>query len=136
MWLSNLFGTSNAVNNLLDKDKGLIVRAGEALGNLHYSDQERANDDREVNEWSIRMLDALHPFKIIQRVLAVSAAFVWIFMFLNIVVAIWIHILFPDINAADPLMKLAFSDFIFWPILAIFALYTGGGTLNGLRGKK
>ena len=59
-FLGNIFGTDKAINNIVDKDTGLLVRAGTALGNLHYSDQEKANDNASTREWGIRLLDALY----------------------------------------------------------------------------
>ncbi|HEY7867062.1 MAG TPA: hypothetical protein VIC51_13805 [Psychromonas sp.] len=139
-WIGNLFGTESAVNNLVDKDDGLIVRAGSAIGNLHYSNQERANDDKEnakaLQEWSIRFLDAMAPFKIVQRVLAFAAMFFWLFVGLNVVIAIWIKAIYPEIDAVTALTEFAFSDYVFYPVMAIFVLYTGGGTINSIRGTK
>lgn len=135
-FFGNLFGTASAVNNIVDKENGLLVRAGTAIGNFHYSDQEKANDDKAVKEWGIRFLDSLQPFKIVQRILALSTMFVFVFIVVNIVVAIWVKALHPEIDAVTDLLTFAFSDFVFWPILSIFALYTGGGTINSLRGGK
>ena len=41
-WIGRIFGTRKAMEDITDKDNGLLVRAGEALGNLHYSEQEKA----------------------------------------------------------------------------------------------
>ena len=135
-WFGNLFGTEKAISNIVDKDNGLIVRAGTAIGNLHYSDQEKADDNKAVKEWSIRFLDSLAPFKIVQRVLAFAAMFTWVFIVINLVAAIWVRALHPDIEAVTSLTEIAFSDFIFYPVMAIFVLYTGGGTINSFRNNK
>jgi hypothetical protein len=135
-WIGNLFGTTKAVDNLVDKDNGLLVRAGTALGNLHYSDQEKAEGAERTREWGIRVLDAIAPFKIVQRILAFSVMFMWIFMGVNVAVAVWIRAVYPDIDAVTGLMQFAFSDYVFWPTIAIVTLYTGGGTINSLRGGK
>jgi hypothetical protein len=135
-WIGNLFGTSKAVDNLVDKDNGLLVRAGTALGNLHYSDQEKAQGDERTREWGIRVLDAIAPFKIVQRILAFSVMFMWVFMGINVAVAVWIRAINPEIDAVTGLMQFAFSDYVFWPTVAIVTLYTGGGTINSLKGGK
>jgi hypothetical protein len=128
-FIGKLFGTDKAINDLVDKDNGLLVRAGTALGNLNYSDQEKA-------EWGIRVLDAISPFKVVQRILAFAAMFMWLFLGINLVVAVWIEAYHPEIKAVDALQEFAFSDYVFWPALSIFALYTGGGTINSLKGNK
>lgn len=135
-WFGNLFGTEKAINSIVDKDNGLLVRAGTAIGNLHYSDQEKANDDKAVKEWSIRFLDSLAPFKIVQRVLAFAAMLLWVFVGINVVVAIWVNAIYPEIDAATAMFAFATSDYVFWPVVSIFVLYTGGGTINSLRGGK
>jgi hypothetical protein len=128
-WLGSLFGTKKAVDNILDKENGLLVRAGTALGNLHHSEQEKA-------EWGIRVLDSLTPFKVVQRVLAFAAMFLWVFIGLNVIAAIWVESLYPEVKASKLLLEFAFSDYVFYPVMAIFVLYTGGGTLNSLKGNK
>lgn len=77
--------TEKMADDILDKDKGLLVRAGEGLGKLHYSDQEKseaaAQRDKEVHEWSINMLNALVPMPVLQRgtvVIALTAAGGWL----------------------------------------------------------
>lgn len=146
-WIGNLFGTSKAVDNLVDKDNGLLVRAGTALGNLHYSDQEKAEGNERTREWGIRVLDALAPFKVVQRILAISAMFMWVIVGLNLIVALWVRAVtktvsivdgvqvVTSVDAATGLIQFAMSDYVFWPVVAIFSLYTGGGTINSLRGK-
>jgi hypothetical protein len=135
-WVGKLFGTEKAVESLVDPENGLIVQAGTAIGNLHYSDQEKAINARQTQEWSIRFLDAMAPFKIVQRVLACAAMFAWLFVLVNVVVAIWIKANNPEIDAVTSLLEFAFSDFVFYPVMAIFVLYTGGGTINSLKKTK
>lgn len=136
-----LFGTDTAINNLVDKDNGLLVKAGTALGNLHYSDQEKAEDDGKTREWGIRQLEALAPFKVVQRILAFAVASFWIFVGVNCVIAIWVEsitrhpVMFNNqqiwlsVDAATPLLQFAFSDYVFWPTLAVLSLYFTGGVL-------
>jgi len=148
----SLFGTEKAVDNILDNEKGLLVRAGTALGNLYYSDQEKAEDSEKTREWGIRLLDSLAPFKVVQRMLAFAVMFSWIFMLINVVVAGWIYAItsvtvtvvkdgvttttVSGVNAYDIMWQVASSDFVFWPVMSIFVLYTGGGTINSLKGGK
>ena len=155
-WIGNLFGTASAVDNLVDKDNGLLVRAGTAIGNLHYSDQEKAESGERTREWGIRLLDALAPFKVVQRVIAFTTLGVWSFLAINIIIAYWVraftetvtlHVntvngeevvtkVVTSIDAVSGLFEFATTDYVFWPVLAVLSLYTGGGTINSLRGKK
>ena len=130
-WFGKLFGTEKAVDNLVDKDNGLLVRAGTALGNLHYSEQEKAENALLVREWGIRQLEALQPFKVVQRIIAFSVMFLWVFAALNYITMLWLE--HPKL---DSLLEFLMSDYVFWPTLSILSLYTGGGTINSLRGGK
>lgn len=141
--VGRLFGTQKAVDNLIDKDKGLLVKAGGWLGNLHYTSEDKAENDQQTREWGIRQLDAMAPFKVVQRILATVVASMWAILGLNIILAIWIRAVtrkiivasdgtitvIEGINAVDDLLKFAFSDYMFWPTCVVFALYFAGGVL-------
>ncbi len=127
----NLFGTEKAVGDLVDKDNGLLVQAGSAIGNLHYSDQEKAIAGQAVRNWGLSQLKALHPFKVTQRILAFAAAFMWLTVGINVLIMIWMG--HPQLKQ---MMEFAFSDYVWWPTALVFGLYFAGGTINSLKGGK
>ena len=129
-WFGNLIGTEKAVDNILDKDKGLLAKTGAWIGNFNYTDEEKAEADQETRQWGFRQLEALAPFKVVQRILAAVVAAMWSIVGLNILVAIWLKE-FTDgrIDATADLMSFAFSDFVFWPTCVVFALYFAGGVI-------
>ena len=133
--LGKLFGTDKAIDNLLDKDQGLLVRAGGWVDGLSHTDQEKAEDVQKTRDWGIRQLEALEPFKIVQRILAFAAALLWIIVGINVLVALWVDAN-TDIVIADKMMAFAFSDYVFWPVVTVFGLYFGGGVINSLKGKQ
>ena len=133
--LGKLFGTDKAIDNLLDKDQGLLVRAGGWVDGLSHTDQEKAEDVQKTRDWGIRQLEALEPFKIVQRILAFAAALFWIIVGINVLVALWVDAN-TDIVIADKMMAFAFSDYVFWPVVTVFGLYFGGGVINSLKGKQ
>ena len=49
-WFSNLFSSSKAVDNVLDKDNGLLAQAGEWIGNMSYTDEEKAESRERLNQ--------------------------------------------------------------------------------------
>lgn len=142
-----LFGTDKAVDNLLDKDKGLLVRAGDWVGNLNYTEEDQAEGRERTRTWGLQQLAALEPFKVVQRMLAFGTAGLWIFVALNVVVAIWLDALYPDVlnaegvvvksglHVKESMMQFAMSDYIFWPVLAVFSLYYSGGVVDSIRRK-
>lgn len=135
-WFGKLIGTDAAIENITNAETGLLVKGGTALSNLYYSDQEKAESDERTREWGIRVLDSLAPFKVVQRLLAFASMFTWVFVVINLVLAIWIKALYPQIDAYIMLKEIAFSDFVFYPVMSIFVLYTGGGTINSFKGGK
>jgi hypothetical protein len=132
-----LFGTQEAIEDLTDKDNGLLVRAGSWVGGLNYTEEERAEAVERTRQWGLSQLEALAPFKVVQRILAFAVAGVWAFVAMNVVAAIWIDAKW-QIGASSPMLEFAFSDYIFWPVLAVLSLYFTGGVLPGVfnSGKK
>jgi hypothetical protein len=129
-----LFGTDKAVDNLLDKDKGLLVRAGSWVGGLHYTEEEKAENELLVKNWGLRQLEALAPFKVVQRILAFGVTGVWAIVAFNVLGAIWVEAIWPHILVKDQMLAFALSDYVFWPVLAVLSLYFTGGVLPG-KGK-
>ncbi len=135
-FLGKLFGTDKAVDNLLDKDKGLLVRAGGWINDLQYTDAEKAENQLLVRDWGIKQLEALAPFKIVQRIIAFAVTSLWWLVGINVMVAIWVEAVWPDIQARERMLEFAMSDYVFWPVLSVLSLYMGGGVLPNLFNKK
>ena len=141
MWASlvgvagRIFGTDKAIDNVLDKDKGLLVRAGGWIDGFSYTDQEKAEANKETREWGLRQLTALEPFKVVQRIIAFATLGIWAFVAINVVAAIWIESIFPAIKIVAPMAEFAYSDYVFWPALLVLSFYMSGGVLPQLVGK-
>lgn len=133
--LGKVFGTEKAIDNLLDKDKGLLAKAGSWIGNFNYTEEEKAEADAETRKWGLKQLAALEPFKVVQRILAFGVTGLWGFVGFNVVAAIWIEAIYPAIKVKDAMMSFAMSDYVFWPVLAVLGLYFTGGILPS-RGTK
>lgn len=137
--LGSVFGTQKAIENLTDKDSGLLVKVGGFFNDLHYSDQEIARDkastDKETREWAIRQLDALQPFKVVQRILAISATVFWILGGLNMFAAIWVDWAF-DTELSPVMATFVLSDYVIYPVMSVFTLYISGGVIESAKRKK
>lgn len=129
--LSKLLGTDKVVDNLTDKDDGLLVRMGGWVDELSHTEEEKSKAAAEVREWGIRQLEALEPFKVVQRILAFGVTFVWAIVALNVLVAIWVEAL-TDVVVTETMLAFALSTFIIWPVLAVLSLYFTGGVLPGV----
>lgn len=94
-----------------------------------YTPEEKAG-------MKIKLLEALAPFKVVQRILAFAAALHWLFAGVNVIASIWIKA-YTDgrIDVVDPLLQYALSDYVLWPTMAVFALYFTGGVLESKNKK-
>lgn len=135
-FFGRLFGTKKAIDDITDKDNGLLVRAGGWVNDLSYTDAEKAANALEVRKWGLNQLEALAPFKVVQRILAFAISFVWILVAANVLAAIWIEASNPEFLIKDSMLSFAFSDFIFWPVTVCYGLYFGGGLIESIRKTK
>ena len=129
--IGRLFGTDKAVDNILDKDNGLLTQVGGWIGGLKHTEEEKAEDAQATRQWGLKQLEALEPFKVVQRILAFAAAALWIIVGLNVLLGIW----FANPVTIQHLKEFAMSDYIFWPVISVFSLYFSGGVVNSLRKK-
>jgi len=147
---SRLFDSDKVVNDITDKDNGILVRSGEWIGNLAYTDEEKAEAAHEVRRWAIEWMQALAPFKVVQRIIAFTTMSVWAVTAINVIAAIWIDKMNPcyfyrivdnkeecvPLDVTTPMLEFALSDFVLWPVVAVLGLYMSGGVLPALFGKK
>jgi hypothetical protein len=133
--LGRLFGTDKAVDDILDKDDGLVAKAGEWLGNQQFTEEEKAEHRLKTREWGLKQLEALEPFKVVQRILAFVIIAVWAILALNCVAGLWFDALHPGINLADKMLALASNDVIFWPTVSVLSLYFSGGVIESIKRK-
>jgi len=116
-----LFSPKDA-SNVLDSITGGIDSA-------FYTKQEQAG-------MKIKLLETLSAFKVVQRILAFSAALHWIIAGINVMVSIWVAELTDGrVDASEALLSYALSDYVLWPTMAVFTLYFTGGVLES-RNKK
>lgn len=129
-----LFGTDKAISDITDKDNGLLVRMGGWVDGLSHTEQEKSEAARDVREWGIRQLEALEPFKVVQRILAFGVTLVWAFAAFNVIAAIWVRAIWPSVDAVEDLLRFALSDYVSWPALAVLSLYFSGGVFPQIFG--
>jgi len=134
--LGKIFGTDKAIENIIDKDNGLIVKGGHWFGEQQYTDQEQAEDRQKIRAWGLKQLEALEPFKVVQRILAFVVISVWAILALNCVAGIWFDAYHPAIDMASKMLALASNDVIFWPTVSVLSLYFSGGVVESIKRRK
>jgi len=135
-----------SAGNTLEKGVDAIISAGDKLV---YTDEEKAEMKHKHMNIHIKMLEAYHPFKVTQRILAMWFSFLFGISFLTglgiSITNIYIKFKTPkgeDLILLDmqPLIDIVSSFGLFIIVLTIVGFYFGGGTIesfkNTLRGKK
>jgi membrane protease YdiL (CAAX protease family) len=106
------------------------------IGNQQFTDEEKSEARQVVRNWGLKQLEALEPFKVVQRILAFTIIFVWAFLALNCVVAIWFDAYHTNAELANKMLSLASNDVIFWPTVSVLSLYFSGGVVESFKRKK
>ena len=112
---------------------------------------DKAEADKKTREWGVRQLEALQPFKVVQRILAFAATFLWIFTGVNILAAMWVEafynktittvvdgvetIITHEIHLVESLLTFAMSDYVLWPVTSVYVLYFSGGVIDSWKRK-
>lgn len=152
-WYNPLTWGEKASDNILDKEKGLAVKFGGFVNDLHYSEAEKAENNLTVTQFALDRLKLLEPFKIVQRVIAACTLFLWLFVGINVCVSIWVFAItkkvtrvcnelnvctevVTGVDARTDFMQFAMSDYVFWPVICVFTLYCGGGVARYFRRDK
>jgi len=133
-WLGTLFGTKQAVENILNKDSGLLKQFGGWIDDFNYTAEERSVANAEKREWGIRQLEALAPFKVVQRILAFAATGLWGFVGLNVIAAIWVDSIYGT-GVTESMLAFALSDYVVYPVMICFSLYFSGGVIESFKKK-
>jgi hypothetical protein len=126
-WIGGLFGSKDAVKNIVDKDNGLLTQVGSWIGNFNYTDEEKAEANAQTREWGLRQLDALAPFKVMQRIMVTIIMVEWAILFNCIVVFICLGK--PEV--VNQLMAFAMTNFAWIPVAGAVGLYLVGGVIPG-----
>jgi hypothetical protein len=138
-----LFGTEKAIDNIIDKDAGLVAQVGAWIGNKTYTDEEMAEANAVTRVWALDQLNALAPFKVVQRILAFAVTFLWVFGGMCVIGAIFVeaYVNFGLVEGAAqldlraPLLKFILSDYVFLPTMLVYGLYFGGGVIESIKSK-
>lgn len=128
-WLGSIFGSKSAIDNIVDKDNGLLTQVGGWIGGLNYTEEEKAEANAKTREWGIRQLEALAPFKIMQRIMVTIIMVQWAVLFNCAVVCIML-----DWGGRfDLIMAFAQTQFAWLPVCGAVSLYLLGGVVPQRR---
>lgn len=130
--LGRLFGTDDAINNIVDKDNGLIAKAGGWIDRQQFTEEERAEHYKELSKLRFQLLDSLSQFKIVQRAIVFAVKSAWLLVLINYLLAIWLD----NQTVKLSLELLMTSNYMTIPLGGVCFLYLGGGTLESWKRKQ
>lgn len=122
-FIGRLFGTAKAVDDFTDKDNGHLAKFGGWIGNMNYTDQEKAGDDMITRRLAIEYLGALAPFKVMQRIMVTIIMAEWAILFNVLIVAICLQ----ANTVVKDLLAFAQTPFAWAPVSGAVTLYLLGG---------
>lgn len=128
-WLSGLFSKSDIVKDVFDKDNGLLEQAGNWIGNMSYTDEEKAEANAKLNDGVAEFVKSTLSENTVRSKTRRSIAKVWIFSELIIVFATMAAAPF-DVALAKFYWSIATSELMFWGTMAVLSFFFGSYMLN------
>lgn len=121
-----------SADNLLDKDKGLLVRVGGFVNDLNLSDEERVKYAQKTADaaakFAVDTLGENTQRSLTRRRIAVD----WIRVQLVMLICVFIMAAY-DADKAKILFEIATSEIMFWGTMGVMTFFFGGYYLNGAQ---
>lgn len=129
-WFRALFSADKVADNVLDKDNGLLAKAGGWIGNMNFTEEERAEMNKKFQDLALEKLKALAPFKVMQRILVTIIASTWAtgFFFMLCFIA------FDSKTRIDNLYAFMQTEYAWTPMFGVVVLYLLGGVVPSKKG--
>ena len=123
-FIKTLFSSPKIANDILDKDNGLVVRAGEWIGNLSYTEEEQAENRSEIAKEVIKFVETtLHENTERSKTRrAIAVAWIRVQLFLILITALVIPI---DKDLAKEYFALATSEVMLWGTGSVIVFFFG-----------
>ena len=131
--LSNLFDTKKAVNNILDKDNGLLTQVGGWIGSMDLTDEEKikykANLNKDVSDFVKSTLSENTIRSKTRRKLALSWCYSELFfVFLTAACRPF------DEGLSSFYWQIVNSEVMFWGAMSALAFYLGPYMIGNMIG--
>lgn len=123
-WFTSLFSSTKAVDDFTDKDNGHLAKLGGWFGNLNLTQEEIMENNSELAKLSVEKLKALHPFRVVQRIMVSIIMGVWGLWALSLLGCV----LADSQVRVNNLIAVAQTQFMWVPISGAVGLYLLGGT--------
>ena len=123
-------GGSKTQDDIFDKDKGLLAKAGGWIGNMNYTDEEQAEARAKMNDSVSAFVAATLEESTERSVTRRAVAVMWIKVQLAMVLITMTAVPFLDDAVAEYLLEITFSGVMTAGTLAILGFFFGSHMLS------
>lgn len=120
-----LVGTPKVMDDVFDKNEGLLSKAGGFINDLHYSDQEKARDFGKVTDALAKHVESTLGENTIRSQTRREISILWIKVELALILMVAICIPFSD-KLAKSYYNLATSSVMMYGTLGALGFFLGG----------
>lgn len=124
-WFKTLFAAPKTINDVLDKDNGLIAQAGGWIGNLSFTDQEKAVHTAEIAKGVTDFVKVTLTENTTRSVARRQLAVMWMRVQLALILMVAITIPWKK-DIAVEYFNLATCDVMLWGTGSIIVFFFGG----------
>ena len=113
----------------------IVEQGSKLLDEAFYTDQEKAKDTQKLIELKtqakVDLLEAYHPFKLTQRILAIAFTFTFLFIVINGILGALYGIV--DMKKVKEALDFADSVNLGTIVMLIVGFYFGGGFVESFK---
>ena len=122
--IKSLFGSGEVVNNVLDKDNGLLAQAGEWIGNQQYTEEEQAEARADMNKGVVEYVRMTLTENTVRSRTRRYIAITWIKIELFLVL-LTCAVAPYDAELAKFYWQITTSDLMFWGTMSVIGFFFG-----------
>lgn len=123
-WFTSLFSSNKVVDNVLDKNNGLLAQAGEWIGNFSYTDEEKAEAKAALNNGVVEYVKTTLTENSARSKTRRTVAVMWIGVELLLVLLTCAAAPF-NMELAKFYWQVATSELMFWGTMSVIAFFFG-----------
>ena len=129
------FTSQKTVDNIMDKDNGLLTQVGGWIGNMNFTDEERAKMNKTMADGTAKFVVDTLSENTVRSKARRDIAVLWIKFELLLIFMIAIIAPF-NMEVAKFWLSLAFGELMFWGTMSVLAFFFGPYMLNKHMGIK
>ncbi len=123
-WFTSIFSSNKAVDDVMDKEKGLLAQAGSFIGGMSYTDEEKAENRERLNQGVVDYVKSTLSESTVRSKTRRSVAIWWIRVELFLVLLTCATAFF-NIDLAKFYWSVATSELMFWGTMSVIGFFFG-----------